>query len=1163
MGEQYNSCQNLMNIRSLDFSHLSTEYQQVLRIAEEQHGFKVIPLRELKGGRTAARLYLVSVSFNGTQRVEHLILKIDRVHKKATSNEIQRHLNAKNSALPEFFHQHMADVVYHAEREGVIAIFYSIAGQSLQDIHPLAFFEQSNRLEVIFRETNRILLSKWNATRKFNQAVRPRSLMEKWLGYRLNTGGNIERFLDVNFHIPADTEGLLISGNVFPNPYVYARQSHRWDDIRAMDVMVGNQHGDLNIGNILVNFAGDGLELDGYYLIDFALFKPDMPLLYDQRYLEVSYLLRELERAPFSKWVELVSRYAVEDMPDPQGVPVDLSGVCVVVNAGRDAFKQWVEKFHPSLGDDLWGQFLLGGVAAGLNYCNKVALPETERLAGLIYAAAHMKRYCSKFGTPFPMDVRLLYDPTREAERLETSQFLFERGGIFHNLPVQPTTFIGRGQELEDLKELVTREGVFLVTLTGPGGTGKTRLGLQVAQQVLDSFRHGVVFVPLADISDPDLVISQVAQQLGVREAGGQSLMENLRSYLRGRQTLLLLDNFEQVVGAAPFIAELLAGAPQLKILVTSRTLLNLRGEHEYFVPPLKLPEDEQEDDLSRVESVALFVERARAASSQFQTTQNNLMAVAEICRRLDGLPLAIELAAARVRVFSPQAILERLSDRLALLTGGARDLPARQQALRNTIEWSYDLLEDGEKTLFARLGVFVGGFTLEAANVICNLGDDLDVTLGVEALLENSLIRREEDTGDSARFRMLETIREYALMRLEESGELEELRKQHADYFTNVMTNVVHEMYSGIGNQWLRWIDREYDNLRAVMSRSLNQPENLWQAMMIMWALFWFWYRRGYFYEGRRWLEWGLSTPIAQGPNQIRGYGLLFNGIMAMWQGDLTNGLTNIDESLKIWHHLEDEQGLGISFLFQGFGLLNRGENAEARDLLMEALNLFKDFGLPWQVADTLVHLGNAAMGLGDLDGAWEHLAEAEKVSRQVGDNWLIALVLNNYGEVARIRRQYDTARLYYEEAEALLREEGDRGGDLARLIYSLGYVAQRQGDLGQSEAQFRDSLAMFRRLGNKRGIVECLAGLAGLKAEHGETEQAAVLLSASDSLMRAIKQTWWPADLVEYEHNLQSVRGALTEDNFETAWREGQDMTLEKAIGYLGVGMRNDVAR
>jgi tetratricopeptide (TPR) repeat protein len=326
---------------------------------------------------------------------------------------------------------------------------------------------------------------------------------------------------------------------------------------------------------------------------------------------------------------------------------------------------------------------------------------------------------------------------------------------------------------------------------------------------------------------------------------------------------------------------------------------------------------------------------------------------------------------------------------------------------------------------------------------------------------------------------------------------------------------------------------------------------------MMVMWALFWFWYRRGYFYEGRRWLEWGLSTPIAQGLNQIRGYGLLFSGIMAMWQGDLTRGLNDIEESLKIWHHLEDEQGLGISFLFQGFGLLNQGENTKARELLTEALNLFERLGLPWQTADTLVHLGNAAMGLGDLDGAWAYLAEAEKISRQVGDNWLIALVLNNYGEVARIRRQYDGARPYYEEAEALLRDEGDRGGDLARLVYSLGYIALHQGDLVHAEAQFHDSLAMFRRLGNKRGIVECLAGLAGLTALHGEPERAAVLLSASGTLMRAIKQTWWPADLVEYEQNLQSVRDALTPDRFEASWREGQGMSLENALVYLGGGI------
>jgi predicted ATPase/Tfp pilus assembly protein PilF len=1139
-----------------DFNSLPPEYLNVLNLAQERYDFEVIPLRELKGGRTAARLYLVSVSFRADHRIEHFVLKIDRVHRKAKLDEIERHNLAGEHAPSGFARQHMAEVVYEVSQEGVIAIFYSLAGGSLHDFLPLAGYAQGSQLEAIFRGTDDVLLRKWNAAHTFKQAAQPQNLLDRWLGYRLKPGGNIERFLNDEFGIPPSVEGFLISGNIYPNPWVYARELDRLGEARAMDAMIGFQHGDLNIGNILVKFHEDkSLNLEGYYLIDFALFKRDMPLLYDQRYLEISYLLRELERAPFSKWVELVCRYAIHDMPNPQEVPVELAGASAVLNAGRLAFKQWVQEFYPSLSDDLWGQFWLAAVAAGMNYCNKAGLPERERLAGLIYAAAHLKRFCSRFGVRLPVDVRLLYDPSQEDDKSWVGQTGFEFVKPIHNLPVQPTSFVGREEQVREVRELLFREGVRLLTLTGPGGTGKTRLGLQVAQEVLEAFQGEVVFVGLADISDPELVIAEIAHQLGVREAGGQSLLENVKAYLRGRQTLLFLDNFEQVLDAAPLVADLLSGAPKLKVLVTSRTSLNIQGEHEYFVTPLKLPGPDWEGEIEEVESVMLFLQRAQAVSSRFRAVGEDLEVVAEICRQLDGLPLAIELAAARVKLISTHEMLSRLSDRLALLTGGARDLPPRQQTLRNTLDWSYDLLGEKEQTLFARLGVFLGGFSLPVAETVCNLEDEIDVVAGVEVLLDNSLVRQEEEAGDSTRFRMLETVREYALLRLQDRGELEALLKRHADYYLRVLGSVVYEnkLWSIEGSRWLGWIVREYDNLRAVLSRSQHDPENFYRAVLLTWALFWFWYRRGNFYEGRRWLEWVLTTPLAQGSNQVRGYGLLFNGIMAMWQGDLSTGLTLIDESLTIWHLLEDDQGIAVGHLFKGFGLLNRGENETARDVLEQAFTLFQEADLSWQMADTLVHLSNAALALGDIDEARSILSEAETISRDVNDRWLIALVLNNYGEISRFQGEYARAGRYYREAESLLIEEGDRGGDRARLIHSLGYVALRKGDSAQAEGQFRESLAMFRRLGNKRGIVECIVGLAGLEAEKGEMERATVLLSVADIQMRKLEQTWWPADEVEIGDNLKVIKRELDAASFSRYWSEGQSMGLDEAIGYV----------
>jgi predicted ATPase len=430
-----------------------------------------------------------------------------------------------------------------------------------------------------------------------------------------------------------------------------------------------------------------------------------------------------------------------------------------------------VEANHPSLHDDLWGQYWLAGVAAGLNYTHKAGLPDEQRLAGLIYAAANLKRYATIFKLPMPTNVELLYD---ENQINEDSQYKIKAKQIIINLPIPPTPFIGRAKQIDAIKELLMGTQTRLVTLMGPGGAGKTRLSLQVAQELLDQFPNGVYFVPLADDTDTTQFISRVAQQLEVRE-GGRPLLDNVKDYLRDKRMLLVLDNFEQLVSAAPVVADLLAATSQLKIITSSRIALNLHGERGFPVPPLELPQTENGltmESLLGNESILLFVGRAQAVHPSFTLTKDNASAVAEICRRLDGLPLALELAAARIKLLQPQAILSRLDDKLKLLTGGARDLPTRHQALRNTLEWSYDLLNQDEKILYARLSVFIGGFTFEAAEEVCNADGKLDILDGLTSLVNNSLLRQEETSDGESRFGMLETIRAYALERLSESGE-------------------------------------------------------------------------------------------------------------------------------------------------------------------------------------------------------------------------------------------------------------------------------------------------------------------------------------------------------------------------------------------------------
>jgi predicted ATPase/Tfp pilus assembly protein PilF len=1140
-----------------DFSRLATEFQTVLRIAQEQHNIQVVPLAELKGGRTGARLFLVSVS-SESPGIAHYVLKVDRVPKRAKADEIEKHRTAADQAPPEFARRHMADVAFEVKHQGAIAVFYTIAGQSLHQYSPLAAFSGQGRLEAIFRETNRQILEKWNAELTFVQSIHPRQLLVKWLGYRLKPGGNIGSFLEEEFGVGQETAGLLIDGQLYPNPLVYGRESERWGNSRAIDAAFGFQHGDLNIGNILVRFDGSQDRIDGFYLIDFALFKNQMPLFYDQRYLEMSYLIRELGRSNFHSWVQLVSQFAQEDVPEPGQVPAELAGVCGVINAGRNDFAHWVRDAHPSLSDDLWGQFWLAATAAGLNYCNKAAIPTEERLAGFIFAASHLKRYLSQFDAPMPVDASHLYDPghVRPVKRATRIRSRAESPSL--NLPIQPTRFIGRQMEVAAVGKLLMADGVRLITLIGPGGTGKTRLGLQVASQWAGRFDDGVFFVPLADVTDPDFVMPTIAKTLGLREGGSHSLLQNMKAFLSDRQTLLLLDNFEQVIEAAPTLADLLASAPSLKLLVTSRRLLNLQGEHEFFVPPLKLPQSDESgtvEQFSETEAVQLFLERGKAANSRFELARENANIIAQICIRLDGLPLAIELAAARIRLLTPEAILGRLSDRLALLSGGARDLPVRQQALRNTIDWSYDLLNDDEKILFRRLSVFVGGFTLEAAESVCNFRGVLDVLSALESLINSSLIRQEEGGSDLPRFRMLETIREYALERLEEQEESGEILTQHAYYYVRQMAEVTGKswLYSSESNTWLDWIEREYDNLRAVLSMTKHDPESMWQALVLITAMYWFWYRRGYFSEGRQWTEWALTTPAAEGASQIRGYGLLLNGIMAMWQGELTTAVSLIDESSHIWFSLEEDQGVALAFLFKGFVLLNQGEDAAAKPQLEQALGLFKSMDQPWQVADTSVHLANAALGVGNVDEALSQLDEAKTISQKVGDDWLIALVLNNYGEVARVQGDHGRAGRFYEECEQLLRSAGDKGGDLARIVHNMGYVAQHQGQMERAESLFHESLYMFRKLANKRGIIECLAALAGLMARQSSPEKGAELLSAAERFMTDAGQAFWPADRLEVENNWQFIRASLDDEILSPAREKGRKWTLRNPDSWI----------
>lgn len=771
------------------------------------------------------------------------------------------------------------------------------------------------------------------------------------------------------------------------------------------------------------------------------------------------------------------------------------------------------------------------------------------------------------------------------------------------NLPTPLTRLIGRKADVAMLRNALSRAETRLVTLVGPPGIGKTRLAIQAATELRDAFADGVYFVGLAAIRDPALVVGAIGQALGLRDSSGQPLVERVQEHLREKRLLLVLDNFEQIVAAAPLVVEVLEGGSGSKALVTSRAALHVRGEQLIPVAPLPLPDVAQTPTprtLAQNPAVALFVERAKAVMFAFTLTETNAPMIAELCARLDGLPLAIELVAARTRLLPPQALLAQIDQRLALLTDGPRDLPARHRTLRAALAGSYELLDTAAQALFRRLGVFVGGWTLEAATYIAGTQTGASEHISashpliaiLSTLVGHSLVEQRLPTEAVPRFTMLETIGEYARELLAETGEALAVQRAHAAYFLELAEQAEPELHGPGQVAWLDLLELEHANLRAALTWAIESRNTEW-ALRLGAALSWFWYVRGYSSEGRRWLDrivQGVVPAEMQAHTVHLARALYAAGHLALFQGDFAGARERLQSSVELWrslvaqhdrenrfHHglitalvflcltaqyqgdmdalatIQDEYAMRSTnvddarmramLLFnQGRGaLLQYGDHQAARPYLEQSLALLRPLGDIWYITLVVIDLGLVAVYQEDFHAAQAWYDEGLALARALKDRALEAAALNNLGEVARCRLDVEQAARYYSASLQLHQELGNQP-ETPRLLHNLGYIALHRGDIARAGSYFQDSLNRFKQLGMWRGIAEGLAGLAAVSAVQGRPVEAARLWGKAEALHEMDGTPVWPSDRREHARYQAVARANLDAAQWDAAWQAGR---------------------
>ena len=807
-------------------------------------------------------------------------------------------------------------------------------------------------------------------------------------------------------------------------------------------------------------------------------------------------------------------------------------------------------------------EYQLSGGKPKLIYIKSPAPEREPRLQALLdrIRAEDAASY-QKFATPEELHERIANDLALLLTERFTTPSQAPVPARLAPLPVPRSRLIDREQECAQAQALLEHEDVGLVTLTGPGGVGKTRVAVQVAADLAPRFADGIAFISLAALKDPTLVVPAMARALGVSQTGDSSLEERLLAYLESRDMLLVLDNVEQLVSAAPLAARALEVARRLKLLVTSREPLRVRDEQIVPVPPLALPDPAYRLDLAhlvQIPAVALFVARAREARPDFALTTENAATIVEICQRLDGLPLALELAAARLSLLSPAALLARLERRLPLLTRGARDLPERQQTLRNTLAWSYDLLNEGEQQLFRRLSVFAGGFTLEAVQAVCvfeafeeevpEQTDDGSTLDQLSQLLEKSLVQAQQGTGGEPRFSMLEKIREYATEQLEASGEEATMQERHAHYFLRLSEETEPHLSRSGWESWLEGLSREDANLSAALAWSKANEDAVETGLRLAGALYYYWFLRGYLHEGRTWLEGMLARTESSERSAARGKALLGAGWLAWAEGDYEAASLRAEQSLSTVREVGDKRLIGRAEALVGFVRVSQGNSAAARPLLEESRTLFKDQGDGWNEAFTLYHLGGVAYLSGDAAAARADFEESVRLFRQFGDVLYATLVLSALQVMASTQGDEELARSLDQQLQPLMQQARNRGA-VGMILITIGDMwLHRLGDEQQAETLYREVLSLWQDLPGMEqriGIIKALAGLAEVAAPQRQAERAGRLFGAAARMLPS-------ASLYREDVNrrVAVARAHLDAATFEAGWAAGQVMTQEQAV-------------